>query len=142
MVQKSKKSQKSQKNLKKSENVENNLFPLKKMLFCQFCQLRRLVFDQSSTVHPVSESRGGGGLSLTANGRSMEILVSNIKVYSQVSSIYMLEINIFTESALWADSVYKSKCLSVCPSVRLCVYPSVCVFTFEVLFKRVFAPTS
>ena len=33
---------------------------------------------------------------------------------------------------------YKSKCLSVCPSVRL----SVRLFTFEVPFKRLFAPTS
>ena len=30
----------------------------KKMLSSQFCYLRRLVFDQSSKVHPVSESRG------------------------------------------------------------------------------------
>ena len=29
------------------------------MLFSQFYQWRRLVFDQSSPVHPVSESRGG-----------------------------------------------------------------------------------
>ena len=29
------------------------------MLFCQFCQLRRLVLDQSSPVQPVSKSRGG-----------------------------------------------------------------------------------
>ena len=31
-----------------------------------------------------------------------------------------------------------SVCVSMCPSVR----PSVCVFTFEVPFKRLFAPTS
>ena len=41
---------------------------------------------------------------------------------------------IFKESALWADSFYKSQRPSVCPSVRL--------FTFEVPFKRLFAPTS
>ena len=29
-----------------------------KLQFLMFCQLRRLVFDQSSPVHPVSESRG------------------------------------------------------------------------------------
>ena len=29
------------------------------MLFFQFCQLRRLVFDQSTPVQPISESRGG-----------------------------------------------------------------------------------
>ena len=45
---------------------------------------------------------------------------------------------IFKASALWADAFYKSKCPSVCLSV--CV--SVCVFTFEVPFKRLFAPTS
>ena len=57
--------------------------------------------------------------------------------------------------------VAKSVCLYVCPlpmrfskhrpsgqmlsisrNVRLSVCPSVCVFTFEVLFKRLFAPTS
>ena len=32
----------------------------KKTLFSYFCHLRRLVFDQSSPVHPVSELRGGG----------------------------------------------------------------------------------
>ena len=45
---------------------------------------------------------------------------------------------LFKASALWADAFYKSKCLSVCP----CVCPSVCVLTFEVPFKRLFAPTS
>ena len=48
----------------------------KKMLFPYFCQLRRLVFDQSSPLHPVSESRGGT-LSVT-DGAQTEILVSNI----------------------------------------------------------------
>ena len=36
----------------------------------------------------------------------------------------------------------KSKCPSACMSVRLSVRPSVHVFTFEVPFKRLFAPTS
>ena len=45
---------------------------------------------------------------------------------------------IFKASALWADAFYKSKCPSMCLSV--CV--AVCVFTFEVPFKRLFAPTS
>ena len=49
---------------------------------------------------------------------------------------------IFKASALWADAFYKSKCPSVCPSVRLSVRLSVCLFTFEVPFKRLFAPTS
>jgi hypothetical protein len=44
----------------------------------------------------------------------------------------------FKASALWADAFYKLKC----PSVRLCVCPSVHVFTFEVPFKRLFASTS
>ena len=41
---------------------------------------------------------------------------------------------IFKESSLWADAFYKSKCLPVCLSVRL--------FTFELPFKRLLAPTS
>ena len=45
---------------------------------------------------------------------------------------------IFKASALLADAFYKSKCPSVCVSVR----PSVCVFTFEVLFNGLFAPPS
>ena len=45
---------------------------------------------------------------------------------------------VFKASALWADAFYKSKYPSVCLFVRL----SVCVFTFEVPFKRLFAPTS
>ena len=45
---------------------------------------------------------------------------------------------IFKALALWADAFYKSKCPSVCP----CVHVFVCVFTFEVPFKSLFAPTS
>ena len=45
---------------------------------------------------------------------------------------------LFKASALWADTLYKLKC----PSVRLCICPSVRVFTFEVPFKHLFAPTS
>ena len=41
---------------------------------------------------------------------------------------------IFKASALWADAFYKSICPSVCLSVRM--------FTFEVPFKGLFAPTS
>ena len=41
---------------------------------------------------------------------------------------------VFKASALWAVDFYKSKCP--------CVYVSIRVFTFEVLFKRLFAPTS
>ena len=43
---------------------------------------------------------------------------------------------LFKASALWANAFYKSICPSVCPSVRL----SVCLFTFEVPFKRLFGP--
>ena len=46
--------------------------------------------------------------------------------------------DIFKASALWADAFYKSKCPSVCVSVRVFVR----LFTCEVPFKRVFAPTS
>ena len=41
---------------------------------------------------------------------------------------------VFKASALWANALYKSKCPSVCLFV--------CLFTFEVPFKRLFAPTS
>ena len=51
---------------------------------------------------------------------------------------FKVSYDIFKASALWADAFYKSKCPSVCLSVCL----SVCVFTFEVPFKRLFAPTS
>ena len=44
----------------------------------------------------------------------------------------------FKALALWADAFYKSKCPSFC----LCVCLSVCVFTFEVPFNGLFAPTS
>ena len=39
---------------------------------------------------------------------------------------------IFKASALWADAFYKLK--------RPCVGVSACLFTFEVPFKRLFAP--
>ena len=41
---------------------------------------------------------------------------------------------VFKASALWADAFYKLKCPCICLSV--------CLFTFEVKFKRLFAPTS
>ena len=44
---------------------------------------------------------------------------------------------VFKASTLWADAFYKSKCPCVCVSVGAPVR----VFTFEVLFKRLFAPT-
>ena len=40
------------------------------MIFSEVVKLRKLVFDQSSPVHPVSESRGGGTLSVTNEVRS------------------------------------------------------------------------
>ena len=46
--------------------------------------------------------------------------------------------SIFKASALWADAFYKPICPYVCVSVCL----SVCLFTFEVPFKRLFAPNS
>ena len=41
---------------------------------------------------------------------------------------------LFKASALWADAFYKS----ICPCVCVCLF--VRVFTFEVSFKRLFAP--
>ena len=46
---------------------------------------------------------------------------------------------LFKAPALWADAFYKSKCPYVF-SVFFCV--SVCVFTFEVPFNGLYAPTS
>ena len=85
-IKKSQKSKKlktessKKKNLQKSENLVNIFsLPKKNVLFSQFYQLRRLVFDQSSPVHPVLNFRGGGYHKRYAwtNGQT-EILVSNI----------------------------------------------------------------
>jgi hypothetical protein len=51
-------------------------FIQKQTLSTYFSNIRRTGFDQSSPVHPVTESRGGT-LSVTHGGRT-EILVSNI----------------------------------------------------------------
>ena len=70
MVNKSKNLRKILKNLKNSLFfLQNNNFFFKefllqkrrkkKKLFSYFCQLRRLVFDQSSPVQPVSDFKGG-----------------------------------------------------------------------------------
>ena len=45
---------------------------------------------------------------------------------------------VFKASALWADAFYKSICPYVCLFVCVCV----CLFTFEVPFNGLFAPTS
>ena len=50
----------------------------------------------------------------------------------------MVAMMFFKAYALWADAFYKS----ICPYVCLVVCLSVWVFTFEVLFKRLFVPTS
>ena len=85
---KNQKNPKIQKNLQKSKTInfffkksnffENILFlaDLKtiKMLSSQFFHLRRLVFDQSSPVHPFSESRGGYHERYGGGARSTEIL--------------------------------------------------------------------
>ena len=57
----------------------------------------------------------------------------NLKILKPKSKIYL-----FKASALWADAFYKSICPSVCPSVHV----SVCLFTFEVPFNSLFAPTT
>ena len=70
-IQKNLKKFRKTKNLHKFHKIIKNLFlslknpiipsffPKKNPLFSKFCHLRRLVFDQSSPVHPVFESRGG-----------------------------------------------------------------------------------
>ena len=69
-----------------------------------------------------------------------ERLTMMSKINSILTNFHSLRISkqVFKASALWADAFYKSKCLSVCPSVSV----SVCVFTFEVPFNSLFAPTS
>ena len=52
------------------------------------------------------------------------------KMYSNPDFIYV----IFKAWALWPDAFYKSICPYVCVSV--------CLFTFEIQFKRLFAPPS
>ena len=49
-------------------------------------------------------------------------------------SVRVIQFNVFKASALWADAFYKSKCPYVCVFV--------CLFTFEVPFNGLFAPTS
>ena len=52
----------------------------KKSYLISFCHLRRLVFHQSSPVHPVSGYSGGGWSERdeqTEDGGQTEILVSN-----------------------------------------------------------------
>ena len=43
------------------------------------CQMRRLVFDQSSPAHPASDFRGGTLSVREKDGQRMDILVSNIR---------------------------------------------------------------
>ena len=64
------------------------------------------------------------------------LIVGSIQQIIFVKLLYLFIV--FKASALWADAFYKSKCPSVCPSVCPCV----CLFTFEVLFNGLFAPTS
>ena len=52
--------------------------------------------------------------------------------------IFFLSPFLFKESALWADSFYKSKCPSVCPSVPL----SIRLLPFDVPLQCLFAPSS
>ena len=62
-----------------SKNSKNFKYIFQQKRNSQFCQLRRLVFNQGSPVNPVSESRGGP-LSMTheQTNHQTEILVSNI----------------------------------------------------------------
>ena len=56
--------------------IQKNLYPL------YFFNIKTTQFDQSSPVHPVSESKGVDNISLTDKGRTMEILVSNIEFFT------------------------------------------------------------
>ena len=57
---------------------------------------------------------------------------------------YMITVyqSTFQSIGFWANAFYKSKCPSVCLSVCVAVCLSVCMFTFEVPFNGLFAPTS
>ena len=45
------------------------------MIFSKICHLRKIVFDQSSQVHHVSESRvGRGGIKSITNGKGRKFL--------------------------------------------------------------------
>ena len=58
-------------------------------------------------------------------------------IYYVVRGIGILS-TVFTESALWADSVYKSICPSVCPSV--CLFVCLCVCSLLRYRLNVFLP--
>ena len=61
------------------------------MLSSKFCHLRRLVFDQSFLVHPVSESMGGDGEldgwtdKIGGGGRKFRCLILDEKSEYQLS---------------------------------------------------------
>ena len=61
---------------------------------------------------------------------------TNLKKFHGNADTNRIGQEIFKASALWADAFYKSKCPSVCRSIR----PSVCVLAFEVPFKRLLPP--
>ena len=63
--------------------------------------------------------------------------ISNLPLKQQ-ACLCNINVAVFKALALWADAFFKSKCPSVCP----CVCPCVRLFTFEVPFKPLFAPTS
>ena len=87
------------------------------MLSSQFSNIRRTGFDQSSPVHPVSESRGGG-LSVThgrTDGRTKEILLSNFyrkseKISKNLKTLIFFILFIFLNFFFFAEK--KKKMLS------------------------------
>ena len=86
----------------------------------------------------------GQGTALRNRMGSMQLFIDRFSLYHINININLCVLwlnhlgELFKASALWADAFYKSKCPYDCGFVCLCV----CVFTFEVLFKRLFAPTS
>ena len=65
--------------------------------------------------------------------RPIQSKFCNVRVSVDLFVIYPFQFNnIFKASALWAHALYKLKCPSVCVPV--------CLFTFEVPFKRLFFP--
>ena len=108
--------------------MENGFVPLKKLF-------------NSAWIQNVPSKRWDAGASFLVTGvawHKTHVRQLTIIIWDSVSPIG----GIFKASALWADAFYKSKCPSVCPSVCLSVCLSVSVFTFDIPFKRLFAPTS
>ena len=80
------------------------------------------------------------GFSLHGPTGQIQSLIRNVRMLCVVCLCHFFSFvkRLFKASALWAEAFYKSKCPYVC--LFVCV--SVRLFTFEVPFNGLFAPTS